>query len=422
MRMTQVAALPPLALIVAFPAWAHGGREHDLDWSWNPVVILALAVAGAWYACGVRRLRGARCASAPRRACFASATVIVFLALVSPIDALGDRLFAAHMIQHLLLIVVAAPLFALAAPAPVLLAGLPRRWRLGVLRVWRWRPTRAAIDGLFHPAVVWTAFCGTIVFWHFPAPYRWALHDGPLHAVEHLTFLLSALLFWTVVFDRAVRRRLNHAATLLLIVTAAILSDLPGALMLLAPRPFYPTSAADAAAWGLTPLQDQQLAGVIMWVPMSFAFIGAGIWVFLRWMKAAEQGALRAVRRTRAATAMLMLLAVPCLSLEAARQAHAASPLGAQGDWRRGAALIGRLGCGGCHTIPGIDNAKGRVGPPLTGFGDRLYVAGMLPNTPDNLIAWIENPQRIVPGNVMPILGINDSDARDIATYLYTLH
>ena len=87
----------------------------------------------------------------------------------------------------------------------------------------------------------------------------------------------------------------------------------------------------------------------------------------------------------------------------------------------RGAELIGRLGCGYCQTIPGIDNANGRVGPPLTGFGDRLYVAGMLPNTPENLMAWIEDPQRVVPGNVMPVLGIGDHDARDIAAYLYTL-
>jgi cytochrome c2 len=101
----------------------------------------------------------------------------------------------------------------------------------------------------------------------------------------------------------------------------------------------------------------------------------------------------------------------------------AASPSATRGgDADRGARLIGKYGCGYCHTIPGIGNAKGRVGPPLTGFGDRLYVAGMLPNTRDNLMAWIENPQRIVPGNVMPVLGIGQDDARDIAAYLHSLH
>ena len=436
MRVTRLAplasigALCILPALCTWPAWAHGGDLEGVGWSGNPAILVPMIILAIWYVRGVHRLRmgrrGRPLVGTGRIAAFVSALLAVFVALLSPIDAWSEGLFTAHMIQHLALIVVAAPLFALAAPTPVLLAGLPRGWRRKVLRIWRWPPVRGAVHGLFHPAVVWLAFCGTIVFWHIPAPYRWALRGGPLHAVEHLSFLLAALLFWTVVLDRSPRRRLDYAATLVFIVTVALLSDLPGALMLLAPRPFFASSAAAAAAWGLTPLQDQQLAGVIMWVPMSFAFIGAGIWVFLRWMEAAELQAelqdARSVRRTRVAAAAAMLLAVPCLALLAARQADAASPSGPQGDSRRGAQLIDRLGCGGCHTIPGIDNAKGRVGPPLTAFGDRLYVAGMLPNTPDNLVAWLENPQRIVPGNVMPVLGIDESDARDIATYLFTLH
>ena len=111
------------------------------------------------------------------------------------------------------------------------------------------------------------------------------------------------------------------------------------------------------------------------------------------------------------------------LAAEALKQALAAAPSATDGgDADRGAQLIGQYGCGYCHTIPGIANAKGRVGPPLSAFGDRLYVAGMLPNTRDNLMAWIENPQRIVPGNVMPVLGISEGDARDIAAYLHSLH
>jgi cytochrome c2 len=87
----------------------------------------------------------------------------------------------------------------------------------------------------------------------------------------------------------------------------------------------------------------------------------------------------------------------------------------------RGAQLIAADGCGGCHVIPGINNASGVVGPPLTNFGQRIYVAGMLRNTPDNLIAWIENPQSVVPGNAMPNMGIEQADAQDMAAYLYTL-
>lgn len=91
------------------------------------------------------------------------------------------------------------------------------------------------------------------------------------------------------------------------------------------------------------------------------------------------------------------------------------------GDARHGADLIGMYGCGSCHQVPGIAGATGLVGPPLTQFARRVYVAGMVRNTPDNLMNWLKDPQAIVPGNVMPNLGLTDRDARDIAAYLYTI-
>ena len=91
------------------------------------------------------------------------------------------------------------------------------------------------------------------------------------------------------------------------------------------------------------------------------------------------------------------------------------------GDPQRGAALIGTYGCGTCHQIPGIDNADGLVGPPLTELGRRAYIAGVLPNTPANLEHWIRHPQQVVPGNAMPDMGVSASDAADITAYLYKL-
>ena len=148
----------------------------------------------------------------------------------------------------------------------------------------------------------------------------------------------------------------------------------------------------------------------------------AGMWVFVHWMESAERASTAALRRTQVASALAILLVAPGLLFAGSLKAAAAEPATpSAGDARRGATLIAHYGCGYCHSIPGIDNAKGRVGPPLAGFGDRLYVAGMLPNTPENLAAWIEDPQRIVPGNVMPVLGVGDQDARDIAAYLQSL-
>jgi cytochrome c2 len=92
------------------------------------------------------------------------------------------------------------------------------------------------------------------------------------------------------------------------------------------------------------------------------------------------------------------------------------------GDPTRGAQIIRNVGCGSCHVIPGIREAKGRVAAPLTFFGERTYIAGQLPNTPDNLVRWILDPQAVEPGTAMPRLGLDETQARDVAAYLYTLH
>lgn len=92
------------------------------------------------------------------------------------------------------------------------------------------------------------------------------------------------------------------------------------------------------------------------------------------------------------------------------------------GNPRHGAALIARSGCGFCHAIPGIADADGHVGPPLDNIADRTIIAGVLANTPDDMIRWLQAPQSVVPGNAMPDMGLSEQDARDIAAYLYTLH
>lgn len=90
-----------------------------------------------------------------------------------------------------------------------------------------------------------------------------------------------------------------------------------------------------------------------------------------------------------------------------------------RGDPHRGELAIGQYGCGSCHVIPGANRARGMVGPPLTDFAQRTYIAGNVYNTPNNLIAWIRRPDSIEPGTVMPTLGVSEQDARDIAAYLY---
>lgn len=96
-------------------------------------------------------------------------------------------------------------------------------------------------------------------------------------------------------------------------------------------------------------------------------------------------------------------------------------PRSSFGDAAKGSKLIRNFGCGTCHTIPGVDGADGSVGPPLDAIGRRTYLAGTLPNTPDNMMKWLRDPQRFAPQTVMPNVGLNDNQARDITAYLQTL-
>lgn len=118
---------------------------------------------------------------------------------------------------------------------------------------------------------------------------------------------------------------------------------------------------------------------------------------------------------------LLCAAALSCVSAAGCGRSTDASKAKQIGNVSRGAALISWYGCGTCHSVPGVPGANALVGPPLDHFAQRGYVAGMLRNTPDNLIRWIRDPQKIVPGNAMPALGIDEHDARDIAAYLYTL-
>lgn len=127
-------------------------------------------------------------------------------------------------------------------------------------------------------------------------------------------------------------------------------------------------------------------------------------------------------RMPRAAFPALILLALLCGSPLGGCVRRPAPPTWQKfgGDPGRGAVLVGRFSCGACHEISEVEGANGEVGPPLSTFSRRSMIAGMLPNTPDNLVRWLRKPQSIVPGNGMPDTGLNDAQARDVAAYLYT--
>ena len=263
-----------------------------------PVSIALLLILIA-YATGVvqfrRHARGTRQPPVVRMLAMGAALFLIELALASPLDELADQLLSAHMVQHLLLMLAAAPLLVLARPLPYFVWSPPLLMRKGIARVWN----RAGISRLMRllktPSVSWIAFCGTVLVWHVPAIYRWAVGGELRHSLMHLSFLGSALLFWSVVLDPDHKRQLNHFACALFVLSAALVTGLPGALICFARQPLYMLTANASIHEGLTVLADQQLAGLIMWIPMDLFLFGVAMALFsaaLRTVRAAGNSAL----------------------------------------------------------------------------------------------------------------------------------
>jgi putative membrane protein len=279
------AALVPLAL-AALPraAWAHAGRApepHDLwsSWTFAPAVVVGLVLAVWCYARGVHRLwraAGRGHGIAPWRvACFAGAILAIALALLSPIDAVATALFAVHMTQHMLLVVVAAPLLIAGDAALATLWAFDVATRRRIAAWWRRRRALPAVWNTVRvPLVAWTLHVGALWLWHVPTLYDAALRDERLHVAEHAAFFVTALLFWYPVLERA-RGRFRIGTAVLYLFGAGLQCTLLGAAITFARHPWYVGHYATAAAWGLTPLEDQQLAGLIMWIPAGLAYLVA---------------------------------------------------------------------------------------------------------------------------------------------------
>lgn len=216
---------------------------------------------------------------------FLLGTTILALALVSPLDALGDRyLFVAHMLQH--------PLLLLAVP-PLLLLRLPRQATDGALR----RAPLAHAERVFGaPAIAWPLGIGAMWLWHLPALYGLALRSQPVHVWQHLTFLVSSTVFWWPVL--APVRRLSRPFAILYLLGASLASALLGIIITFAPVGLYPTYAAGTGdlavlrlirdGWRLDAAADQQLGGLLMWVPGGGVYLLAMLAIVIRWLDEAE--------------------------------------------------------------------------------------------------------------------------------------
>ncbi len=287
------------ALIVLAPrlALAQPLQPHDLasKWTWDFSTLLCMEIGGFAYAFGVFRLwqRAGRGHGVGgwQVVAFAGGMAALVLALISPLDALSDVLFSAHMGQHMVLIMIAAPLFALSGAPVALLWALPRSWARGIGRE---RHLRGLGSLLTQPPVAWTLAVVTLWTWHLPALYQAALQSTFVHAIEHASFLLTATLFWWILVHLVRQQGTRCGIGVIYLFTAAIQSSALGALMTFASQPWYPSYGASEIAWGLSPLDDQRLAGLIMWVPggVIYTLVAAGL--FVVWLNALDRKMQRA--------------------------------------------------------------------------------------------------------------------------------
>ena len=213
---------------------------------------------------------------------------VLAAALAPPLERMAAERFAAHMAQHLMLLLVAAPLIAAARPVTVAVAALPDQYHRALHRPLSAR-LRRAVRRLRHPLVVWLLGTAVLWAWHSPGLYQLALRSGAVHTGEHLTLLGSAGLFWSVVIGagagRVAGRRGAGArpAAVALVFATALSSGALGAALTFAGAPLYPEQAAVVAATGADPLADQQLAGALMWVPPGLVYLAVMVGLVVGW-------------------------------------------------------------------------------------------------------------------------------------------
>lgn len=256
-------------------------------WSFDPAVVAGLIVAGGLYLRGVRRLRKSVAAdrfTARREAAFFLGLATVAAAVLSPLDARSSGSFALHMTQHLVLMLVSAPLMVYGAPAVAMGLGLPAALRRRVNRVLAARPVKRSMRVLMMPLLVWGLHAAALWAWHLPSLYEAAVRSHWLHAFEHAAFLGTACLLWALVLPSARGRRIDRGVAAGLVFITGLQSGALGVLLAFAAVPLYEEGVL-GGAFGLDPLADQQLAGMLMWVPGGLLYLATIAVLLYRWIE-----------------------------------------------------------------------------------------------------------------------------------------
>jgi putative membrane protein len=288
-----------LILSVIVAGWPHASAGHVVapmnhresfnPWLVDPfAVILLLLIGWIYWRGGKRRERGesgSHDVFRRRQRYFWLGWLALAAVLASPLDPMGEVLFSAHMIQHEIIMLIAAPLLVLSRPSSMLLRGMSLFLARGIgtltrggsrFKVWQW---------LVSPPVAWSIHTVGLWGWHLPDLFNASLQNTAVHALQHVSFLWIALLFWFA-FLRPYQP--SSSAGVLYFFTTAIHASLLGALMTFSPEVWYAPYLTTAPQWGLSALEDQQLGGLIMWIPTGVVFVAAGLFSLARTMRASD--------------------------------------------------------------------------------------------------------------------------------------
>jgi cytochrome c oxidase assembly factor CtaG len=285
-------ALGVLTLLAPNRAIAHEGvpiAPHDLwqSWTFEPLVVALLLISATMFIAGMRNLR-VRASRWPARftpsvLAFGLGWVVLAIGLVSPLHPLGSALFSAHMAQHELLMVVAAPLLVAARPLVPALWSLPESARVRVGRFPGFPALRSFWRVVSLPLVAWVLHGIAIWIWHVPRFYGLAVENEIAHAAQHASFLITALLFWWTVLPSSLSGR--NAPSLFYLFGTALHTSVLGALLTFSEASWYQVYQNSTGPWGLSALEDQQLGGLIMWIPGGLTYLIVALLVGVRLLR-----------------------------------------------------------------------------------------------------------------------------------------
>ena len=300
-KVTRIALVIAAAQLLSTTVSAHDGHEHvpSLFESFEISQIItsvALIVSAGLYITGTIRLwrsagrgHGISLGSA---AAFSGGWLSLVISLIGPFHELSESLFSAHMTQHEILMLISAPLIVLGRPQIAAVWALPRSRRSAVAAVinadqfdtaWRFI-SGSFVAFLIHAAALW--------IWHIPALFDATLESDWVHALQHASFFGTALLFWWAMINSSIDWKSSFIGVLFLFLTS-LHSGILGALLTFTHQIWYPVYLNSTGAYGLTPLEDQQLGGLIMWVPAGLVYIGAGLTMFARLLSESEKRAVK---------------------------------------------------------------------------------------------------------------------------------